>query len=94
MAMIEIRDEKHFEDLYNTKPGLALGLMFEQLRCQQAVCLSRPVECAKRFVQVRHVAFGVVAIMGLLVGMGYVQVSIFLPAMIKAAVAAAIVTAP
>jgi len=88
---MEVLDEKDFEEIYERSPGTALGLMFKEMRYQRRICLGRPEECNRRFVKVRHVVMAAIGIMGILIGMGYIQIGVLMPGMIKAAVTAAMV---
>jgi len=65
-------------------------LLFSFMQSIAHTCRHRPENCDKKYVKLRHVVISVSVIVAFLAGLGIVQVKIFMPGLIKTAVASAL----
>jgi len=74
----------------NMHPSQKEWITFSFMQSIANTCRNRPKVCDKKYVRVYHVMLATVGVVGALVGLGIIQVQVFMPALIKKAVAAAI----
>ena len=79
-------DEKEFKDMDQSHRE---WLLYKGVWSMSSTCHSRPMECQKKYVRVRHVLLATVFIAGILVGGQVIQMNVIMPRLVRAAIAAA-----
>ena len=83
---IKFLSREQFEKM---PPDQQRWLQFEFMQSIAHTCRHRKEDCDRKYVKRSHIIFVTVFLVGVLIGLGVIQVKVFMPSLIKSAVTSA-----